>query len=86
VVYGALRPADGREVTMSASSHNSASYQRFLEGVVQPMENERRPATEESRVVGIHLVFRRPQGSRLPWSELVAAIKVGQKTQGTVFA
>jgi hypothetical protein len=34
-VYGALRPADGREVTMSASSRNSASYQRFLAAVEQ---------------------------------------------------
>ncbi|MEV8630700.1 hypothetical protein AB0395_03505 [Streptosporangium sp. NPDC051023] len=27
--YGALRVADGTAVTMTASSHNSASYQRF---------------------------------------------------------
>ena len=33
-VYGALRPADGREVTMTAASRNSAGYQRFL-GMVE---------------------------------------------------
>ncbi|WP_427017418.1 hypothetical protein ACQCSX_01920 [Pseudarthrobacter sp. P1] len=32
-VYGALRPVDGREVTMAASARNSASYQRFLAAV-----------------------------------------------------
>jgi transposase len=29
-VYGALRPADGHELTMTASSRNSVNYQRFL--------------------------------------------------------
>ena len=30
-VYGALRVADGHEVTMTASSRNSAFYQQFLQ-------------------------------------------------------
>ncbi|SNT35841.1 DDE superfamily endonuclease [Streptosporangium subroseum] len=30
-VYGALRPYDGHEVTMTASCRNSANYQRFLQ-------------------------------------------------------
>ncbi|MGW1077984.1 IS630 family transposase [Streptomyces sp. NPDC002537] len=29
-VYGALRPADGQEITMTASSRNSVNYQKFL--------------------------------------------------------
>jgi transposase len=29
-VYGALRPSDGQELTMTAASCNSANYQRFL--------------------------------------------------------
>jgi len=32
-VYGALRPADGRETTMAAASRNSANYQGFLQRV-----------------------------------------------------
>ncbi|WP_427019274.1 IS630 family transposase (plasmid) [Pseudarthrobacter sp. P1] len=34
-VYGALRPSDGRELTMTASSRNSANYQRFVQTVEQ---------------------------------------------------
>ena len=34
-IYGALHPADGNEVTMAASSRNSANYQRFLQAVEQ---------------------------------------------------
>ena len=30
-VYGALRPADGHEITMTADSRNSVAYQRFLQ-------------------------------------------------------
>ncbi|MBF6047976.1 IS630 family transposase [Streptomyces sp. NRRL B-1677] len=32
-VYGALRVRDGQEITMTASSRNSAFYQRFLQQV-----------------------------------------------------
>lgn len=32
-VYGALRPGDGQEVTMTAASRNSANYQRSLQKV-----------------------------------------------------
>ncbi len=32
-VYGALRPTDGQELTMTAPSRNSAAYQRFLQVV-----------------------------------------------------
>ena len=32
-IYGALRPGDGQEVTMTAASRNSANYQRFLQKV-----------------------------------------------------
>ena len=32
-VYGALRPADGHEITMTASARNSLAYQRFLQMV-----------------------------------------------------
>lgn len=34
-VYGALRPFDGYEITMTASCRNSAAYQRFLATVEQ---------------------------------------------------
>ncbi|WP_244867095.1 IS630 family transposase [Rhodococcus sp. B50] len=34
-VYGALRPRDGRELTMTASCRNSVAYQRFLQVVEQ---------------------------------------------------
>jgi transposase len=34
-VYGALRPADGHEITMAASSRNSVNHQRFLQAVEQ---------------------------------------------------
>jgi hypothetical protein len=39
-VYGALRPADGHEITMTAPSRNSAHYQRFLQTVEEAHPGE----------------------------------------------
>ncbi|MFC9557494.1 transposase [Rhodococcus sp. NPDC056960] len=38
-VYGALCPADGRELTITASCRNSVAYQRFLQTVEQDNPN-----------------------------------------------